>query len=143
MNGRWRGCLILILLTWCTQIMANEGGAEAGQCGAVALGAPCAQKGPANLPLGEGEDWRVGNPVHRLTGEKFQRDIDWHPLPGELGLEVVRHYRSSDPRDEGLGPGWRLSYDPRLYRVGDGWQITQVDGSLVRFHAATDSQAPC
>src|SRR5690606_22487956 len=30
---------------------------------------------------------------------------------------------------EGLGRGWRLSYDTRLYAVARGWQIVQADGA--------------
>ncbi len=141
-GGRWWGGWI-VLAVWAGSVSGAEPELAAGTCGPAALGAPCSQEGPANLPLGDGRDWRIGNPVHRLTGEKFQRDVDLFALPGELGLEVVRHYRAFDPRDEGLGVGWRLSYDPRLYRVGDGWQITQVDGSLVGFAGPASPGASC
>ncbi|MGE4338848.1 MAG: RHS repeat domain-containing protein, partial [Pigmentiphaga sp.] len=112
-------------------------------CGPPALGAPCPQGGPATLPLGDGVPRVLGNPVNLSNGHKYQREVDWHAYEGELGLEVVRHYHSADPRDTGLGRGWRLSYDTRLYPVGRGWQIVQADGSRLMFAPPESPGQPC
>ncbi|MES2317827.1 MAG: DUF6531 domain-containing protein [Pseudomonadota bacterium] len=37
----------------------------------------------------------MGNPIHVITGNKYQREVDLPALPGVLGLEIVRHYNSS------------------------------------------------
>ena len=57
----------------------------------------------------------AGNPINVTTGNKFQREVDMPPLPGVLGLELIRHYNSSASRlsdaPSMFGRGWRLSYD--------------------------------
>src|SRR5690606_32061454 len=75
----------------------------------------------------------AGNPVNVASGNKYQRETDMPGLPGELGLELVRHYNSFDTRRGPWGTGWTLSYDTRLYRIGDSIQIVQADGSRVHF----------
>lgn len=102
-------------------------------CGPVKTGAPCPSDGPATMWLGSGPALGVGNPVNVATGNKYQREVDLPALGGDLGLEVVRHYNSADRRDNGLGVGWTLSYDTRLYRMGHRIQILQADGSRVSF----------
>ncbi|PLC55633.1 hypothetical protein CR155_00830 [Pollutimonas nitritireducens] len=106
----------------------------AGTCGPSLLGQPCATGGLAvasrpepTLNLG------AGNPIHIVTGNKYQQETD---LPANLstpGIEIVRHYNALDRRASTVGIGWQLSYDTRLAYAGDRWQIIQADGSRVDF----------
>ncbi|MCK9513347.1 MAG: DUF2235 domain-containing protein [Pigmentiphaga sp.] len=130
---RAAGAVVVALVLLLASADAMEPSAADWSCGPPALGAPCPQGGPATLPLGDGTPSGLGNPVSLTNGHKYQREVDWHAYAGELGLEVVRHYHSADLRDTGLGRGWRLSYDTRLYPVGRGWQIVQADGSRLVF----------
>jgi RHS repeat-associated protein len=110
--------------------------ASEGTCGASRLGQPC----PAAEMAGQGApapalNLGVGNPIHLVTGNKYQREID---LPGpapRVGLEIVRHYNALDPRPSSLGRGWTLSYETRLHaHAGRGRvQIAQADGSRMDF----------
>ena len=110
-------------------------------CMAPSAGNPCGDSGPATLSIDTGAEASVGNPIHLASGNKYQQEVDLSPLPGELGLEVVRHYNSSQRHVLGLiGAGWRLSYETDLYPVGNGVQIVQADGSRLNF--SPDAKAP-
>jgi RHS repeat-associated protein len=107
-----------------------------GACHASRLGQPCpvgdtaAQGAPAPaLNLG------AGNPIHLVTGNKYQREVDLAGPAAHAGLEIVRHYNAMDPRAGTLGRGWTLSYDTRLHaRAAPGRvQIAQADGSRMDF----------
>ncbi|AOB29530.1 hypothetical protein AKI39_00805 [Bordetella sp. H567] len=107
-----------------------------GTCAVSRLGQPCpagdtaAQGAPAPmLNLG------AGNPIHLVTGNKYQREVDLPGPGGGVGLELVRHYNAMDTRAGPLGRGWRFSYDTRLHwRMADGRaQIAQADGSRMDF----------
>lgn len=83
----------------------------------------------------------VGNPIHVVTGNKYQVETDLEALPGTLGLAIRRHYNSAavDGRSV-LGAGWRWSYQARLNERPDGRvDIVQADGRLVRFERAQES----
>ncbi|UHL63396.1 DUF2235 domain-containing protein [Paralcaligenes sp. KSB-10] len=104
-------------------------------CGPSALGEPCAQGGIATLPGNNepGLNLGVGNPIHLVTGNKYQQEIDLPASRHAPELELRRHYNSLDRRDSALGPGWALSYDTRLFHAGGRWQIIQADGSRITF----------
>jgi RHS repeat-associated protein len=86
----------------------------------------------------------AGNPINVLTGNKYQVEVDMAALPGELGLEVVRHYNSTESRVVGLtGMGWRLSYEVDLYVVGNTVQIVQADGARLIFNKDPLNPAVC
>jgi hypothetical protein len=89
------------------------------------------------LSNAEGGGLGAGNPIHLLTGNKYQRDVDMPALPGFMGLEVTRYYNSSyaDPRFTftGIGRGWRLSYDVHLVIGAKAIQVLQADGSRIIF----------
>jgi RHS repeat-associated protein len=93
--------------------------------------APASQRAAASVNVG------VGNPINILTGNKYQREEDMAPLPGVLGLEIVRHYNSrfSGSGDvPGLvGRGWKLSYETLLVASGPMIQVFQADGTSFMF----------
>ncbi|NLD55109.1 MAG: hypothetical protein GX652_10660 [Burkholderiaceae bacterium] len=120
------------------------------QCRPAAGGTPCETVGGiASLADPDGSDLAVGNPIHPVTGNKYQAELDAPPLPGPLGLELHRHYNASYGAAEGpWGRGWTLSYDTRLYRAGGKLQVVQADGRRLVFRSdgaapAGDAPVPC
>lgn len=104
------------------------------ECPPAVTGAPCAFGGIASISQNEpGITLAAGNPVHLVTGNKYQQDVDLPPNPTAPGLELIRHYNAMDVRTSVLGRGWALSYDTRLYRVKTGWQIAQAEGGRISF----------
>ena len=65
-------------------------------CTPSAGGDTCGGTGVASQ--GDGANTGVGNPIHVISGNKYQVEVDMPALPGELGLEVVRHYNSRAER---------------------------------------------
>lgn len=109
---------------------------EAAGCGPSQLGQPCPQGGLAAQGAAEPSlNLGAGNPIHVVTGNKYQRETDLSAAPGTVGLEIVRHYNARDPRVSALGKGWSLSYDTRLHagKAGRRTQIAQADGSRADF----------
>lgn len=83
----------------------------------------------------------VGNPIHVVTGNKYQAETDLAPLPGALGLSFVRHYNSDTASHAGvMGAGWRHSYEASLRTSAGAIEILQSDGRIVRF-VTTDDRA--
>jgi RHS repeat-associated protein len=78
----------------------------------------------------------VGNPIHVVTGNKYQREADLRSLPGTLAIEFTRHYNSEATDHAGvLGAGWRHSYEASI-RVGaaaDWIDLWQADGRHLEF----------
>lgn len=107
-------------------------------------GGTCDTRGPATGASNAGVDVGAGNPINVISGNKYQRETDMPPLPGVLGLEVVRHYNSAYSRSTHpngiVGRGWKLSYETELHAVGETIQIVQADGSRVMF--ARDPRNP-
>ena len=135
-----------------TQDDAENGGAEddgtAGDAG----------NGDANCPLARADDpetrdqalfsasqrtgivsTHVGNPIHVLTGNKYQREMDVQ-LP-RLGLGFVRHYNSRSRHRGALGVGWTHGFETRLRDEGDRIVLWQGDGRRIDFES-THRQAP-
>jgi YD repeat-containing protein len=131
--------------------VANAQRAGAQTCAPAPGGPTCeTATGVASLGDPDGSDLTVGNPIHPLTGNKYQDDTDAAPLPGAFGLEIRRHYHSNYAADDAVwGRGWRLSYDTRLFRTGDRIQIVQADGRRLLFgtpageRASGDSAVTC
>ena len=75
----------------------------------------------------------AGNPINTMTGNKFQREVDMAPLPGVLGLEIVRYYNSAFSGMGGstnlVGRGWKLSYEVELHGSATAIQIIEADGT--------------
>lgn len=80
----------------------------------------------------------AGNPINLITGNKYQREVDMAPLPGVLGLEIVRHYNSAFSRPHHstnlVGRGWKLSYETQLHAGPTTLQVVQADGSRIIFN---------
>jgi YD repeat-containing protein len=139
-------CIVLSALA---ALPAQDAAAQAGQpsCGPSLAGSPCADVQVAGLDATGGAPQGVGNPVNLITGNKYQRETDMAPLPGLLGLELVRHYNSRHAAPgmslQGLGHGWTLSYDTRLYAAGASLQVVQADGARIIFARSALSQTLC
>lgn len=132
-------CLLLFL--WAIPLLALP--QPVGGCGPSPLGQPCQQGGLAVAPGAEpGLNLGAGNPIHMVTGNKYQQEIDLPANPSAPGIEIVRHYNSQDNRVSHLGPGWSLSYDTRLFFAGGTWQIVQADGSRIHFSGLRDNPLP-
>lgn len=117
-------------------VLMSSDAVSQGMCTASLTGEPCSQGGIATLASTEPElNLGAGNPVHVVTGNKHQRETDLPANPHAPGLEIVRHYNSSDPQVSPTGPGWRLSYDTQLFFRAGHWQIVQADGSRILFFA--------
>ncbi|QNA88417.1 RHS repeat protein [Massilia sp. Dwa41.01b] len=106
-------------------------------CGPGKGGAVCGAGGPASLAAASPVTVGAGNPINVITGNKYQREVDMAPLPGVLGLEIVRHYNSafSQPNHSTnlVGRGWKLSYETELHASPTSLQIVQADGTRVIF----------
>ena len=109
-----------------------------GTCGPGNGGATCGGAGPAAMGSGTGVNVGAGNPINVINGNKYQREVDMAPLPGTLGLEIIRHYNSSHSKPGSstnlVGRGWKLSYETDLYVSGRTVQIVQADGSRIIFN---------
>ncbi|MCU7905165.1 MAG: DUF2235 domain-containing protein [Candidatus Thiodiazotropha sp. (ex Epidulcina cf. delphinae)] len=90
--------------------------------------------GPAARPGGIAGS-HTGNPIHVVTGNKYQSETDLTALPGVLGLVFNRHYNSHSDDAGPLGHGWRHSYDVHLRVQADGYRLRQSDGRVIRFQA--------
>ncbi|MCC2961292.1 DUF6531 domain-containing protein [Massilia sp. IC2-278] len=109
-----------------------------GTCGPGNGGATCGGAGPAAMGSSTGVNVGAGNPINVINGNKYQREVDMAPLPGTLGLEIIRHYNSSHSKAGSstnlVGRGWKLSYETDLYVSGRTVQIVQADGSRIIFN---------
>ena len=112
-------------------------------CGPSPAGSPCGGAGPASEGNTSNTNQGAGNPIHVISGNKYQREDDLPALPGVLGLEIVRHYNSSFHSLGYLGYGWRLSYETDLYAIGNTLQIVQADGTRLIFNRHPDHPSLC
>jgi RHS repeat-associated protein len=121
-------CLTLVLTS---PTHAADGVVSPGQ---GAGGNVCKSNGAGNT---ESSCSGAGNPINLITGNKYQREVDLPPLPGVMGLEIVRHYNSTFAQPGGgnglMGRGWRLSYEVGLYVIGNTVQIIEADGHRIIF----------
>lgn len=122
-------------LAWLLALYAGTAVAADLSCNPSLLGQPCAQGGLATLAVNPEPSLNLGagNPIHLVTGNKYQQELDLPAAPHAPELELRRHYNSLDRRHSVLGPGWALSYDTRLFHAGGRLQIVQADGSRISF----------
>jgi YD repeat-containing protein len=109
-------------------------------CGPSGTGNPlqeqfsCEGSEPASQTNANEPSSAARNPINLMTGNKFQREVDMKALPGELGIEVVRHYNSQATSDTGhVGRGWRLSYETEIRFEGTNLALIQADGKRYQF----------
>jgi RHS repeat-associated protein len=79
---------------------------------------------------------QVGNPIHVVTGNKYQREVDV-TLPA-LHLAFVRHYNSRSSHRGSLGSGWTHGFDVRLSERDDQLVLWQADGRRIDFRLDRD-----
>lgn len=82
----------------------------------------------------------TGNPIHVVSGNKYQAETDITALPGPLGLVWQRHYNSQSIYRGSLGTGWRHSYDVQLRRTAEGVRLIQADGRHILFYKTGDNR---
>jgi hypothetical protein len=123
----------------CTAVFSSPSIAQ-GSCGPSTTGNPTPDKTlcDANQPASQNNSNEpalgAGNPINIITGNKYQLEIDMPSLPGELGIEVVRHYNSMATSDTGhIGRGWRLSYETEIRFDGNHLTLIQADGKRYQF----------
>jgi RHS repeat-associated protein len=120
---------------------------QPGGCGPSAAGATCGGAGVASQGNTSGTPQGAGNPINLITGNKVITEVDLPPLPGVLGLEIVRHYNSvlSGPQTPTtvIGRGWRLSYDTELAVTGSTVQVLQADGTRLSFQRDPANPSLC
>ncbi|MBC7699459.1 DUF6531 domain-containing protein, partial [Aquabacterium sp.] len=128
MNKSWLACaLMLISLLGGAQAadVTSGTGSTGGSC------SPATGGDPAKTCSG------ASNPINVTTGNKYQREVDMAPLPGVLGLELIRHYNSAYSTTSNVngivGRGWKLSYETELEAIGNSVQIIQADGERIIF----------
>lgn len=127
-------------LIWlvCTSLAQAQG-----TCQAPSLGAPCTQSGTSNFSAAEPQlNLGIGNPIHLATGNKHQYEIDLPARPRNPFPGLARYYNALDRRHSALGAGWQLALDTRLAQHDQQWQITQADGSRIRFDLSGGPSVP-
>lgn len=102
------------------------------QCQPAKTGNPCASTSRApTLNLG------AGNPIHLISGNKFQHEHDL--LMRLSGLEFSRYYNSLATIASPMGAGWSHSYHVRLFKLPHSWQVLLDDGQRIMFPTKTSS----
>ncbi|USD20645.1 DUF6531 domain-containing protein [Microbulbifer variabilis] len=80
-----------------------------------------------------------GEPINLKTGEERLTLVDT-VLDGPLPLTVARTYRSSNPKDFGLGHGWTHTLGEKLlWRPGKAVQFHDAEGRVINLPAPGDS----
>ncbi|QNA88127.1 RHS repeat protein [Massilia sp. Dwa41.01b] len=118
-----------------------------GTCGPAPGGDTCGGGGPASGSGADALNVGAGNPINIINGNKYQREVDMAPLPGVLGLEIVRHYNSAYSKAGAstnlLGRGWKLSYETELYVTATALQVVQADGARLIFNRDPRNPSLC
>ncbi|WP_444923241.1 RHS repeat-associated core domain-containing protein [Microbulbifer sp. DLAB2-AF] len=80
-----------------------------------------------------------GDPINLKTGEERLTLVDT-VLDGPLPLTVARTYRSSNPKDFGMGHGWTHTLGEKLlWRPGKAVQLHDAEGRVINLPAPGDS----
>lgn len=108
-------------------------------CSTQAGGPSCGASNPGSSNQSWLSNHHVGNPVDTISGNKYQRELDYQAFGSSLSL--VRHYNSGlAGHNLHIGPGWRHSYHVVLSRIDtDTLQVVQSDGRRVQFYLDKES----
>ena len=139
----FRRALLALILNPGLSLPALAADSAPTSCGPSPAGSPCGGAGPASEGNTSNTNQGAGNPIHVISGNKYQREDDLPALPGVLGLEIVRHYNASFHGLGYAGYGWRLSYETDLYAIGNTLQIVQADGTRLIFNRHPDHPSLC
>lgn len=96
----------------------------------------CSATTPASASQSAKASASAGNPISIITGNKYQREIDYEGSGGIASLLFNRHYNSLNTElDTGMGLGWRHSFEVRLLEniARSTIEITQSDGRRIIF----------
>jgi len=96
---------------------------------------------PGVTPIWNQSRRYIGNPVDVISGNKFQRELDYQSIGSRLHLS--RYYNSAlSDTNMGLGHGWRHSYFVKLVELdSDRRQIEQADGRTIEFTRLSGSSS--
>lgn len=85
----------------------------------------------------------IFNPIHVVTGNKYQVERDLPALSGTLGLRFDRYYNSHDHQSNILGVGWRHSYSQQLTRQDNNrLRLINNDGRAIVFLPQSEPAVP-
>ena len=124
----------LLLLILLSSVSAAHAGGSCPQGGDTGCGN--ASSKPASTDQSNRPASGVGNPISVITGNKFQKEVDFKASGGVASLVLRRYYNSLNlQNDLGLGLGWSHSFDARLKGSRDhkALQINQGDGRRIVF----------
>ena len=118
-----------------------SGGSDTASTGDGLFSAVQAPPRPLDAQVSNLPSLGLGNPIHVVTGNKYQGETDLNALPGALGLRFVRHYnsrRESNGANGVLGYGWTHSFTASLTYSPDAdtYRLQQSDGRGLRFTAS-------
>ncbi|WP_243140713.1 RHS repeat-associated core domain-containing protein [Pelistega ratti] len=123
----WWGLFVFLIVN-------NTVAQEVKTCLAAKTGNPCAYHAfEPKLNLG------VGNPIHLMSGNKFQQEEDVLMRPS--GLEMTRYYNAMATVANPMGAGWTHSYSTHLYPFSHAWQIVLDDGQRILFSSPKNGKA--
>lgn len=109
--------------------------AQENTCQATKTGNPCANATSRAPTLNLG----AGNPIHLMSGNKFQAEHDM--LMRISGLELTRYYNAMATISSPYGAGWNISYNTQLFQFPHAWQILLDDGQRITFHPPAGQKA--
>ncbi len=92
---------------------------------------------PGSAPFPQQPPVNVGNPINLITGNKYQRELDFRSTSTRLTWQ--RHYNSANANfNFGLGNGWSATYLASLQSItNDSAAVLQSNGRRIEFRAAT------
>ena len=116
--------------------------ADIGACGSDVTANPCADNGsntqgptpdPASTESLRQAPAGVGNPINLITGNKYQKQVDYQSPSSRLSWQ--RHYNSSNSiYDFGMGRGWAATFLASLqFQNREGAALVQGNGRRINF----------
>ncbi|WP_420347619.1 RHS repeat-associated core domain-containing protein [Pelagibius sp.] len=84
----------------------------------------------------------AGNPISVISGNKFQAVTDFETASAH-SLTFTRYYNSQSKVTTSLGPGWRHSFDRRLFFIGNAQIVYHAkDGKILTFNKVGSEWLP-